>query len=92
MILPLGRSGYVDSAFQRLFQTRGIPYRNIRRRDVDYTNSSVVRNNLLNNKADFRVYCAGYTGKPNVDACELHKVECLQGNAVLPGVIREACE
>jgi dTDP-4-dehydrorhamnose reductase len=40
----------------------------------------------------FLINAAGYTGKPNVDACELHKSECLAGNAVLPGTIREACE
>jgi len=27
-----------------------------------------------------------------VDACESAKYECLQGNAVLPGIIREVCE
>jgi dTDP-4-dehydrorhamnose reductase len=27
-----------------------------------------------------------------VDACELAKAECLFGNAVLPGIIREVCE
>jgi UDP-glucose 4,6-dehydratase len=37
------------------------------------------------------INCAGYTGKPNVDACELHKAECLSGNAVLPGTIATAC-
>ena len=31
-------------------------------------------------------------GKPNVDACEDAKYDCLQGNAVLPGIIREVCE
>ncbi len=92
MILLLGGSGYVGSAFQRLFQTSGIPYENVRRRDMDFTNPSVLGQHLLNNKVDFVLNCAGYTGKPNVDACELHKAECLQGNAVLPGVIREACE
>ena len=40
----------------------------------------------------FLINAAGYTGRPNVDACELHKTECLAGNAVLPGVIRAACE
>ena len=30
--------------------------------------------------------------KPNVDACEVHKAECLAGNAVLPGTIAQACE
>ena len=27
-----------------------------------------------------------------MDACELAKAECLSGNAVLPGIIREVCE
>jgi UDP-glucose 4,6-dehydratase len=43
-------------------------------------------------KATFLINAAGYTGKPNVDACERDKAACLAGNAVLPGVIREACE
>ena len=41
---------------------------------------------------DFLINAAGYTGKPNVDACEEHKADCLLGNAVLPGVVRQACE
>jgi dTDP-4-dehydrorhamnose reductase len=38
------------------------------------------------------INAAGYTGKPNVDACESNRAECLFGNAVLPGRIRTACE
>jgi dTDP-4-dehydrorhamnose reductase len=38
------------------------------------------------------INAAGYTGKPNVDACESDQAECLFGNAVLPGRIRTACE
>ena len=34
----------------------------------------------------------GIRAKPNVDACEMHKAECLAGNAVLPGTIAQACE
>ncbi len=41
--------------------------------------------------ADFLINCAGYTGKPNVDACENDKSACLMGNAVLPGVVAKAC-
>ena len=39
---------------------------------------------------EFLINAAGYTGKPNVDACELHKADCLMGNAVLPGIIAQA--
>ena len=38
------------------------------------------------------MYDAGFTGKPNVDACELTKNKCLFGNAVLPGIIHEVYE
>jgi dTDP-4-dehydrorhamnose reductase len=38
------------------------------------------------------INAAGFTGKPNVDACESQKAGCLQGNCVLPGILRHACE
>ena len=47
---------------------------------------------LKNSVATHVVNAAGFTGKPNVDACENSKYDCLQGNAVLPGIIREVCE
>ena len=39
----------------------------------------------------FLVNCAGYTGKPNVDACEVHKAATLVGNTLLPQTIAHAC-
>jgi dTDP-4-dehydrorhamnose reductase len=47
---------------------------------------------LRQDRPEFLINAAGYTGKPNVDACELHKADCLLGNAVLPGIIAQACE
>ncbi len=92
MILLLGGSGYVGSAFQRLLQLKDVPFHNVQRCNVDYTRPESLYRLLRDSGAQFLINCAGYTGKPNVDACELYKSECLQGNAVLPGVIREACE
>ena len=46
---------------------------------------------LAADRPEFLINAAGYTGKPNVDACELHKHDCLFGNAVLPGIIADAC-
>lgn len=91
MIYLLGGSGYVGHAYQALLTRKGIPFRNLRRADVDYADGTVLRAALLRNKPQFLINAAGYTGKPNVDACELHKHECLEGNAVLPGVIADAC-
>jgi dTDP-4-dehydrorhamnose reductase len=91
MIYLLGGSGYVGQAYQALLKRKGIPFRNLRRSELDYTNVDVLRAALERDRPEFLINSAGYTGKPNVDACELHKHECLLGNAVLPGVIAEAC-
>ncbi len=91
MIYLLGGSGYVGHAYQALLTRKGIPFRNLRRADCDYAQTAVLTDLLRREQPDFLINAAGYTGKPNVDACELHKAECLFGNAVLPGRIAEAC-
>jgi len=91
MIYLLGGSGYVGQAYQALLSRKGIPFRNLRRSEVDYSNRDTLRAALLRDKPAFLINAAGYTGKPNVDACELHKHACLFGNAVLPGIIADAC-
>jgi dTDP-4-dehydrorhamnose reductase len=92
MIYLLGGSGYVGHAYQALFRLKGVAYRSLSRSEVDYTDPGALRSALLADRPEFLVNAAGYTGKPNVDACELHKAECLEGNAVLPGVVARACE
>lgn len=91
MIYLLGGSGYVGQAYQELFTRRGIPFRNLRRAEVDYSRPEKLVAALRADRPEFLINAAGYTGKPNVDACELHKAECLFGNAVLPGLVAEAC-
>ncbi|MGJ3242022.1 MAG: SDR family oxidoreductase [Opitutales bacterium] len=91
MILLLGGSGYVGQAFQDLFARRGIPVRNVRRAEVDYSRQPDLEQLIRETRPDFLINAAGYTGKPNVDACEDDKAACLFGNAVLPGVIAAAC-
>jgi len=91
MIFLLGGSGYVGTAYQALLQRKGLPFRNVRRADFDYTNLPALTELLRREKPEFLINAAGYTGKPNVDACELHKTECLLGNGVLPGTIAQAC-
>jgi dTDP-4-dehydrorhamnose reductase len=88
----LGASGYVGGAYQRLLESLGVSFRALPRHVLDYYNLPALTAALKEAKPAFLVNCAGYTGKPNVDACELHKTECLLGNAVLPGVLRDACE
>ncbi len=92
MIYLLGGSGYVGQAYQALLQKKGIPFRNLKRADVDYTQRDVLERALRADRPEFLINAAGYTGKPNVDACELHRAETLMGNAVLPGIVADACE
>ncbi|MCX6932946.1 MAG: sugar nucleotide-binding protein [Verrucomicrobia bacterium] len=91
MIYLLGGSGYVGQAYQLLLTQQGIPFRNLKRSEVNYADPAVLTAALRADQPAFLINAAGYTGKPNVDACELHKAECLDGNAVLPGRIAEAC-
>ncbi len=92
MILLLGGTGYVGRAYQRLLTRRGLPFRVLAREELDYSDPERLSSAIRYHAATFVINAAGFTGKPNVDACELQKSECLFGNAVLPGRVREACE
>lgn len=91
MIYLLGGSGYVGAAYQALLTRKGLAFRNLRRAEFDYADRAALTGLLRREKPEFLINAAGYTGKPNVDACELHKSECVMGNAVLPGTIAQAC-
>jgi len=91
MILLLGGTGYVGEAFQRVLVSRGLEFRNVRRSEADYGNFEVLIGLLRVVKPIFLVNCAGYTGKPNVDACEVAKADTLVGNTLLPLTIAQAC-
>jgi dTDP-4-dehydrorhamnose reductase len=92
MIYLLGGSGYIGSAFALNLKRRGVAFRSVSRAELDYTNLCVLTTALRRDQPEFLINAAGYTGKPNVDACEFHKWECLAGNAVLPGIVAQACE
>lgn len=92
MILVLGATGYVGAKYASHFEKRGLPFKTVSRSEVDYTKIDPLIGLIRAVKPDFLINAAGYTGKPNVDACELYKRETLEGNAAFPGVVREACE
>lgn len=91
MIIVLGGSGYVGQAICEELAAREIPYTNVSRKTLDYTQADSLKSLIESTSANFLINCAGYTGKPNVDACEIQKTECLTGNAVLPGTIKNVC-
>ena len=91
MIILLGSTGYVGQVFQKQLTERSVEWEPLSGRQFTFANKAALVEALESKKASFLVNCAGYTGKPNVDACELNKGNCLDGNAILPSVIREVC-
>ncbi len=91
MVVLLGSTGYIGGAFAQELKQRGIQFAAPSRRDVDYTNFDVLRKFLTATKTTFLINAAGYTGKPNVDACETNQADTLQGNTLFPAMIGHAC-
>src|ERR1019366_4492990 len=91
MILLLGASGYIGEAFAKELQRRKVDFVPLARKQIDYTRFDALLEFLKTKKPAFVINAAGYTGKPNVDACELHKADTLLGNAILPQTIANAC-
>ena len=91
MILLLGATGYIGEAFARELKRRNEKFISLSRKEVDYTRFDLLLEFLRAKKPSFVVNSAGYTGKPNVDACELDKAGTLLGNALLPQTIAHAC-
>jgi dTDP-4-dehydrorhamnose reductase len=91
MILLLGSSGYVGEAFLSYLKQKEIPCQGVSRAEAAYDTPQGLHRLLVESRPSFLINCAGYTGKPNVDACEIHKLDCLAGNATLPGVIDRVC-
>jgi dTDP-4-dehydrorhamnose reductase len=87
----LGASGYIGQAFARELRRRNIQFTPVSRQDVDYSNFGALLKFLQETRPDFLVNAAGYTGQPNVDACEIARADTLAGNALLPATIAHAC-
>jgi dTDP-4-dehydrorhamnose reductase len=92
MIFLLGASGYVGSAFQRELVRRGLPHEAISRVRLDYTNFRTLVEALKQHRPKLVIHCGGFTGKPNVDACETARSETILGNIVLAQTVAQACD
>lgn len=91
MIIILGSSGYVGSKYKEFLSSKGVDFLGFSRKQVDYSSKDGLAMLLRSVRPSFLINAAGYTGKPNVDACELDKRGTLVGNAVFPGIVAEVC-
>ena len=93
MYLILGKNGYIAEAMVKELKSRDLPHVAWSRSDVDYTNLAELKYNLYILGEDLHIMnCAGYIGKPNVDACELAKADCIEGNVLLPAMLAQLCQ
>lgn len=88
----LGYTGYIGEIFAAELANRGVEYTTLSRSQVDYTNFRTLRLFLTEEQPTFLINCAGYTGKPNVDASEKDRAGTTLGNVVLAETIANACE
>jgi dTDP-4-dehydrorhamnose reductase len=91
MILLLGASGYIGHGFARELERRGWPFTGLSRREVDYTRCPALLDHLQERRPELVINAAGFTGKPNVDACESARADTLAGNTLLPLTVAHAC-
>jgi dTDP-4-dehydrorhamnose reductase len=91
MIILLGGTGYIGRQFAATLARQGLPFLAPSRSEVDYTRFGVLQEFLGRTKPDFLINAAGYTGKPNVDACELNRADTLQGNVLFPATVAHVC-
>ena len=92
MIVLLGGTGYIGGQFARTFAgarhpvcralARGSGLRPVRPSCASFCEKT---------RPEFLINAAGYTGKPNVDACEKHWADTLQGNTLFPAAVAHAC-
>ncbi len=91
MITLLGSTGYIGQAFAAELQRRNVPFEALSRSRLDYTRFETFLEYLRRSRSTFVINAAGYTGKPNVDACEVAKADTLQGNTLFPAMLAHAC-
>lgn len=62
------------------------------RSEVEYSDIDKLKAFLDSNKdVKFIINCCGYTGYPNVDACETNQQDCLIYNLNIPTIINTVC-
>lgn len=91
-VLLLGGTGYVGDMFQHVLNQRNLRYLNVSRSDHDYYDMLLLRDIIESCDAEFVINAAGFTGKPNVDQCEIMRDETIRGNVLLPQIVAQACD
>jgi dTDP-4-dehydrorhamnose reductase len=91
MILLFGASGYIGRAFAAELDRRGLACQPVSRADVDFSSAASLQRMIDAQAPSFVINAAGFTGQPNVDACETNQADTILGNVMFPQMLAQAC-
>lgn len=91
-ILVLGK-GFVGSNLVNYFKNNNIDHIAFSKKIFDYSDKEQFNNYISNTRFDIKcvINCSGYTGVPNVDACEENKELCKKLNVDDPLDVLDVC-
>lgn len=91
--LILGK-GFVGTHLSNYFKRNNIEHKIYSQSELDYTNPTILRDYLEANNQNIKrvINCSGYTGVPNVDACEDTKELCYAYNVLYPMQVVKICD
>lgn len=84
-ILLLGK-GYIGTSLEQTLKQNGFVVESFNRAQLDYTSPVVLQKHIKERNGEYEavINCSGYTGVPNVDACEKNKQDCWFWNVIVP--------
>lgn len=82
-------SGYVGNYLRNTNTLKAYIYN---KREHKYDQADALLELLSSTKPDYVINCCGYTGRPNVDACESEKQPCWNLNVNLPITMATICK
>lgn len=89
-VLVLGK-GFVGNKLSNYLKNRcAVDFYD--KKTLDYTDRKTFDKFLSNHQYDVVINCSGYTGSPNVDACESDKEKCVFLNVSVPVQIAQTCD
>lgn len=85
--------GFVGTHLSQYFKRNNIDHKIFSQSELDYTDPNTFKDFLDTNDKDIRwiINCSGYTGVPNVDACEDNKEFCYAYNVLYPMQVVKLC-
>lgn len=89
-VLILGL-GYIGTKLKNYLKNNGVDVTAFSQKDFDYTCEENLLKHIAASSYDYVINCSGYTGRPNVDGCEIHKPECWYYNVVVGSLINQVC-